>query len=48
VAVQDRWEARVFSYAGREDRVKQVKLAVRDLARREQRGDPLSLDANAP
>lgn len=43
-AIQDRWDARVYSYADREDLVRQVKLFVRDLARREQRGDLPSLD----
>lgn len=38
-AVEDRWDARVYSYTDREDLVRQVRLFVRDLARREQRGD---------
>ena len=38
-AVQDRWEARVYSYEDRDDLVRQVRLFVRDLARREQLGD---------
>ena len=38
-AVQDRWEARVYSYEDRDDLVEQVRLFVRDLARREQTGD---------
>lgn len=46
-ALQDRWEARVYSYTDREDLVGQVRLFLRDLARREQRGDLPSLDANA-
>ena len=43
-AVQERWEARVYSYTDREDLVKQVRLFVRDLARREQRGELPTLD----
>lgn len=45
-ALQDRWEARVYSYTDREDLVGQVKLFIRDLARREQRGDLPSLDSS--
>ena len=45
-AVQDRWDARVYSYADREDLVRQVRLFVRDLARREQRGDLPTLDSD--
>lgn len=44
-ALQDRWEARVYSYTDRADLVGQVKLFIRDLARREQHGDLPSLDA---
>lgn len=43
-AVQDRWEARVYSYDDRDDLVDQLRLFVRDLARREQRGDLPPLD----
>ena len=43
-AVQDRWEARVYSYEDRDDLVRQVRLFVRDLARREQLGDLPQLD----
>lgn len=43
-AVQDRWDARVFSYTDRKDLVKQVRVFVRDLARREQQGDLPILD----
>lgn len=45
-AVQDRWDARVYSYTDREDLVKQVRLFIRDLARREQRGQLPTLDEN--
>ena len=38
-AVQDRWEARVYSYEDRDDLVRQLRLFVRDIARREQVGD---------
>ena len=38
-AVQNRWDARVYSYNDRDDLVRQLRLFVRDLARREQRGD---------
>lgn len=38
-AVHDRWDARVYSYTDREDLVRQVRLFVRDIARREQRGE---------
>lgn len=43
-AVQDRWDARVYSYTDREDLVKQVRLFVRDLARCEQLGELPDLD----
>jgi hypothetical protein len=43
-AVTDRWDARVYSYSDREDLVRQVRLFIRDLARREQRGDLPTLD----
>jgi len=45
-AVQERWDARVYSYTDREDLVRQVRLFVRDLARREQRGGLPVLDGN--
>lgn len=45
-AVQERWEARIYSYEDREDLVKQVRLFVRDLARREQLGDLRKLDSD--
>lgn len=38
-AVQERWDARVYSYDGRDDLVEQVQLYVRDIARREQYGE---------
>lgn len=44
-AVRDRWEARVYSYDDREDLAKQIRLFVRDIARRELSGDLPSLDA---
>jgi len=43
-AVQDRWDARVYSYTDRADLVKQVRLFIRDLARREQLGALPTLD----
>lgn len=43
-ALQERWDARVYSYVDREDLISQVKLFVRDLARREHRGGLPSLD----
>lgn len=43
-AVRDRWEARVYSYEDRDDLVKQVRLFVRDVARREQHGGLSTLD----
>lgn len=44
-AVQDRWEARVYSYSDRDDLVRQIRLFVRDITRRELRGDLPALDA---
>jgi len=38
-AVQERWDARVYSYTDRDDLLRQIRLFVRDLARREQRGE---------
>jgi hypothetical protein len=43
-AVQDRWDARIYSYDDRDDLVHQLRLFVRDLARREQHGDLPQLD----
>lgn len=43
-AVQDRWDARVYSYSDREDLVRHVRLFVRDIARRELHGDLQRLD----
>ncbi|WP_458210921.1 DUF7509 family protein [Haladaptatus sp. NG-SE-30] len=43
-AVQDRWDARIYSYDGRDDLIRQLRLFVRDLARREQHGDLPQLD----
>ncbi|MEF8786940.1 MAG: hypothetical protein V5A45_13475 [Haloarculaceae archaeon] len=43
-AVQDRWEARIYSYDDRDDLVRQLRLFVRDIARREQLGDLEQLD----
>jgi len=37
-AVQERWDARVYSYTNRDDLLRQIRLFVRDLARREQHG----------
>ena len=47
-AVQERWDARIYSHEGREDLVKQVRLFVRDLARREQLDDLRDLDSDHP
>jgi len=43
-AIGDRWEVRVASYGDRDDLVRQLRLFVRDVARRELRGDLLRLD----
>lgn len=43
-AVQDRWDARVYSYTDREDLVTQIRLFVRDLARRERHGSLPTLE----
>lgn len=43
-AIGDRWEVRVASYADRGDLVRQLRLFVRDVARRELRGDLRRLD----
>lgn len=43
-AVHDRWEARVYSYDDRADLVRQLRLFVRDIARREQLGNLEPLD----
>ena len=44
-AVLDRWDARVYDYEDRADLVRQVRLFVRDVVRREQVGDLSTLDA---
>ena len=46
-AVQERWDARVYPYDGRENLVRQVRLFVRDLARREQVGELPTLDSDS-
>lgn len=46
-AVRDRWEARIYSYEDRAELVEQVRLFVRDIARRELRGDLPTLDETA-
>lgn len=38
-AVRDRWEARIYSYDDRSDLVRQVRLFVRDLIRKERTGE---------
>jgi hypothetical protein len=43
-AVVDRWDARVYDYEDREDLVRQVRLFVRDIVRREQVGELSTLD----
>ncbi|WP_245180800.1 DUF7509 family protein [Haloarcula amylovorans] len=43
-AVQDRWDARIYSYDDRDDLVHQLRLFVRELARREQHGNLSQLD----
>lgn len=43
-SVRDRWDARIYAYDDRADLVEQVRLFVRDAARREQRGDLPTLD----
>jgi hypothetical protein len=43
-AVEDRWDARVYAYEDREDLVRQLRLFVRDLARRELAGELPRLD----
>lgn len=43
-ALQDRWDARVSSYTNRTDLVRQIRLFIRDLVRREQRGELPALD----
>lgn len=45
-ALQDRWDARVYSYTDRDDLVEQVRLFIRDVARREHIGDLVNLDAD--
>jgi len=43
-AVLDRWDARVYDYTDHDDLVRQVRLFVRDIVRREQVGDLPKLD----
>lgn len=43
-AVEDRWDARVYAYEDRDDLVRQLRLFVRDLARRELAGELPRLD----
>lgn len=43
-SVQERWDARVYSYEDRTDLIKQVRLFIRDIARREQHGALPTLD----
>lgn len=43
-AVLERWDARVYDYADREDLVRQVRLFVRDVVRRERLGELPPLD----
>jgi len=43
-AVLDRWDARVYDYTDHDDLVRQVRLFVRDIVRREQVGDLSKLD----
>lgn len=38
-AVRDRWEARIYAYDDREDLIRQLRLFVRDLIRKERTGD---------
>ncbi|SFS67323.1 DUF7509 family protein [Halostagnicola kamekurae] len=38
-AVRDRWEARIYAYDDRSDLVRQVRLFVRDLVRKERTGE---------
>lgn len=46
-AIQERWEARIYSYDDREDLLRQVRLFVRDIARREQLGDLPTIDTKS-
>lgn len=43
-AIMDRWDVRIYSYDGRDDLIRQVRLFVRDVARREQFGGLTTLD----
>ncbi|WP_306056083.1 DUF7509 family protein [Natronococcus wangiae] len=43
-AVRDRWEARIYSYADREELERQLRLFVRDLVRKERTGELPKLD----
>lgn len=38
-SVVDRWDARLYTYEDRDELVRKVRLAVRDIARKEQRGE---------
>ncbi len=44
-SIQERWDARIYSYDDRADLVAQVRLFVRDVARREHHGDLPNLTA---
>lgn len=46
-AVRDRWGARIYSDTDRTDLIDQVRLFVRDIARRELRGDLPPLDGTS-
>lgn len=46
-AVRDRWGARIYSDTNRTDLIDQVRLFVRDIARRELRGDLPPLDGTS-
>ena len=46
-AIKERWEARIYLYDDREDLLRQVRLFVRDIARREQLGDLPTLDTDS-
>ena len=46
-AIPERWEARIYSYDDREDLLRQVRLFVRDIARREQLGGLPTLDTDS-
>jgi len=46
-SVRERWDARIYAYDDRADLVKQVRLFVRDIARREQYEDLPHLEENS-